>query len=196
VSRRFALVAAVAAALLVPGAASAATATVTVSGSTNAFASNSPTLALGGTVEWQAIATTRAHTATADKFSLFNFPLPAGSETSPSVQFDRAGGFGFHCAIHGSMRGTVNVQMSVTNSGPAVGQMVTITFAMSAAPSGFSEQIQKRKAGGTWKNFSVGNTGTSVNFTPPRAKTFQFRARLVQGGVFTSWSPILNVVAH
>lgn len=197
-SRRFALVAALAAALLVPGTVSATTSTVTVSGSIHAFTNNSPTIALGDSVQWQANATNTTHTTTADKFSMWNFTLPAGSETTSPVVFDRAGGFAFHCAIHPSMRGTVMVQLSPDDSTPVVGQMITITFALSPAPSGFSEQIQKRKAGGTWQNLSAANTGTTVSWTAPKAKTFQFRSRLVQGGAMSSWSPILSltVAAH
>jgi plastocyanin len=198
VSRRFALVAAFAAALLLPGTAWAASATVTVSGNTRAFSGGSPTIDLGGTVAWQTFATTVKHTTTADKFAMWSYELPIGNSTSPSVEFDRAGGFAYHCQIHPGMRGTVLVRMWAEDTTPVIGQMITIHFAMSAAPSGYSEQIQKRKVGGTWANFSVGNTGATVTWTPKKARTFQFQARLVNGSQTSNWSPVLQltVTAH
>jgi plastocyanin len=194
VTRRLALIAALVAVLLTPGAAAAATVGVTVTD--DHYSTSSLTISFGNNVVWQSNNTNHSHTATADSFGLFNFSLPAHQVNSQSYTFDRAGGFGFHCQIHHGMRGTVNVQMSVDNPTPAVGQVITITFASSGAPSGFSEQIQKRKAGGTWKTIGAANTGTTQTWTPLKAKTFQFRARLVNGGVFTSWSPILSVTAH
>ncbi len=196
-TRRFGLVAALAAALLVPGTASAATATVTVSGSTRAFSGASPTIGLGGTVAWQTFATSVGHTTTSDKFGAtaagWDIALPIGSNTYGPVTFDRAGGFAYHCKIHTGMRGTVLVQMWAEDTTPVVGQVIVIHFAMSAAPAGFSEQIQKRKVSGTWKDFSVGNTGGTVDWKPLRAKTYQFQARLVNGGQLSTWSPILTL---
>jgi plastocyanin len=187
-------VAALAAALLVPGTATAATATVTVTD--NHFSNASPTLALGGTVNWQRSTGTNPHTTTSDKFggtaAGWDMNIPAGTTPTADVTFDRAGGFAFHCKFH-AMRGTVMVQMSPSDSTPQINQTITITFALSAAPSGFSEQIQKRKLGGTWRNFSAANTGTTVTWKPAKAKTFQFRARLVNGGNMSNWSPILQL---
>ncbi|MDL2334928.1 MAG: hypothetical protein QFC55_02710, partial [Chloroflexota bacterium] len=145
-------------------------------------------------VAWQPSGTSNLHSTTADKFSMWTYDLPAGSSTpTPDVVFDRAGGFAYHCRIHGSMRGTVMIQLSPNDTTPVVGQTITITFALNAASPGFAEQIQKRKADGTWRNLSAADTGTSVAWMAPSAKTFQFRARLVQGGVMSSWSPTLQL---
>lgn len=201
-SRRFALVAAFAAALLVPGVATATTATVTLSGGTRAFQSGSPTIDLGGSVAWQTFATTVGHTTTSDRFggtaAGWDIALPTGTATYGPVTFDRAGGFAYHCQIHHGMRGTVLVRMWAEDTTPVVGQTIIIHFAMNAAPAGFSEQIQKHKVGGTWKDFSVGNTGATVGWKPAKARTFQFRARLVNGSQVSSWSPVLqlSVTAH
>ena len=194
-NRRFALIAALIAALVVPGTTSAATATVGVTD--NRFTDENPTLALGGTVAWQRTSGGNPHTTTSDKFggtaAGWDHPIPSGFVTAtPEVTFDRAGGFDYHCQFHG-MDGTVMVRLSPSDTTPNVGQQITITFALSPAPSGFSEQVQKRKAGGTWRNLSAANTGTSVTWTPPRARTFQFRARLVKGGVTSDWSPFLSL---
>jgi plastocyanin len=192
VNRRFALVAALATAFLVPGTASAANSIVSI-GSANSFISGSPTIGMGDSVQWNNDST-RTHTSTADMFSMWNFNLPAMTNPGPSRVFDRAGGFAYRCTIHGSMRGTVLVQMSASDSTPNVNQLITIHFALTNAPSGFTQQIQKRKAGGTWKLFAK-STGTSVTWTPPKAKTFQFRSRLkrLSDGAVTGWSPILQL---
>ena len=193
-NRRFALIAALVAVLLVPGTASASNFIVTISAGNTSFTPGSSTIGLGDSVQWSTDSTTKHHTTTADKFSLWNFDLPAGTSAGPSRVFDRAGGFAYHCEFHGNMHGTVMVQLSSSDSTPMIGQQITITFALSPAPSGFTEQIQKRKAGGTWRTFA-NSTGTSVNWTPQKAKTFQFRARLkrLSDGTFTGWSPILQL---
>jgi plastocyanin len=203
VSRRFALVGALGAALLMPGIAAASTTfTVTVSNGIHAFSNASPKLALGDSVQWQAITTNTAHTSTSDRFGGtafgWSFSLPQGSETTSAQVFNSAGGFAFHCMIHPGMRGTVLVQMQADDMTPVVGQTITITFALSAPPPGFSETIQKRKLGGTWANFSIGNYGTTVTWKPLKAKTYQFQAQLVQGSIKSLFSPILQltVTAH
>lgn len=193
-SRRFALIAALAAALLLPGTATATTATVNVRD--NSFVNGSPTILLGGTVAWQRESGGNPHTTTSDKSGLlpnWSMSIPGIGTPTATVEFDRAGGFAYHCEVHPGMRGTVLVQLSPNDSTPQVNQTVTITFALASAPSGYSEQIQKRKAGGTWRDFSVGNTGTTVNWKPTRARTFQFRARLVHGSEISNWSPTLSL---
>jgi plastocyanin len=194
VSRRIAVLAALAALLVMPLPAYAATSTVTLSDSMNSFQSGSPTINFGDGVQWQTNSTTNPHTSTADKFNLWDLNLPTGSNTYGPVSFPRAGGFAYHCEVHGGMRGTVRVRMMASDNTPMVGQTISILFAATNAPAGFIEQVQKRKVGGTWKTFAT-STGTSVNWTPAKAKTFQFRARLkrTSDGTSTLWSPILQL---
>jgi hypothetical protein len=92
------------------------------------------------------------------------------------------------------MRGTIGVRMMASDASPNVNQLITITFATSGAPSGHTQIIQKRKAGGTWRLFKK-STGTSVDWTPPKAKTFEFRSRLknTSTGAVTGWSPTLSL---
>jgi plastocyanin len=193
VNRRIAIMVALGALLVLPSPAAAATSTVNLSGSMNSFQSGSPTIDFGDAVEWQTNATTRDHTTTADKFNLWDILLEEGTDTYGPVSFARAGGFGYHCDFH-PMRGTVKVRMMASDNSPMVSQTITILFATSNAPAGFTEQIQKRKVGGTWKTFAT-STGTSVSWTPAKAKTFQFRARLrrTSDGMSTLWSPILQL---
>ncbi|MEA2678224.1 MAG: hypothetical protein QOJ81_2365 [Chloroflexota bacterium] len=189
--RRIAPTVALVALLLVPGSASAATPAVDINGNQRAFVPSTITISYGNGIAWNNNSSLH-HTATADVLNLWDVDLPHNS--SGGYTFERAGGFAYHCTIHGGMRGTVLVQMSSSDTTPVVGQMITITFAVNAAPSGFTEQIQKRKAGGTWKTYA-NSASTSVTWTPPAARTFQFRARLkrVSDGTFTGWSPILQM---
>jgi plastocyanin len=196
VNRRLALILALAGLLVMPGSAFAASATVSLSGSQNKFFDASPTIDFGDFVDWQTSATTRAHTATSTTLNdnPFDIDLPAGSATSTGVNFARAGAFGYRCDIHHSMTGTISVRMMSSDTTPNVSQLITITFATSGAPSGFTEVIQKRKAGGTWRLYQK-STGTSVNWTPGAAKTFEFRARLkrLSDGAVSGWSPTLSL---
>ena len=196
-SRRLAFVAAMAAVLLMPGASYAASATVTLNGSQNQFINGSPTVDFGEFVSWQRNATTNPHTATSTTINLnpFDIELPEGSGTSTGVNFGTAGSFGYQCDIHHSMRGTINVRMMASDTSPNVNDLITITFATAGAPSGYIQIIQKRKAGGTWRLY-MKSTGTSVNFTPPKVKTFEFRSKLknINTGAVTGWSPTLSII--
>ena len=193
-NRRLALIAALVAALMLPGSAFAVGATVTVSD--NQFSNNNPTILFGDVVDWSWSGTNNDHTATSTGLNLnpFNIALPEGSGSSTGVNFGRAGAFAYRCNFHGNMRGTVMVQMMASDTTPGVNQQITITFATAGAPSGYTQVIQKRKAGGTWRLF-MKSTGTSVNFTPPKVKTFEFRSRLknINTGAVTGWSPVLQV---
>ena len=194
-NRRFGFVTSLTAMLLMPGTVSAASATVSVKD--NQFLNSSPTIDFGDFVAWTCnLDTNNPHTATSNTLNdnPFDISLPPDCGTSTGVNFARAGSFGYHCEIHGSMRGTIAVRMMSSDTSPNVNQLITLTFATSGAPSGFTEIIQKRKAGGTWRLFKK-STGTSVTWTPPKAKTFEFRARLkrLSDGAVTGWSPVLSL---
>ena len=195
-NRRFALVAALVGVLLVPGTALADTATVTINTNVNQFQNASPTISFGDSVVWQRNNTSNPHTATSTTLNdnPFDIDLPPGTGTSTGVNFARAGSFGYRCDIHHGMTGTIKVQMMASDTTPNVNQLITITFATSGAPSGFTEVIQKRKAGGTWRLY-MKSTGTSVNWTPGKARTFEFRARLkrLSDGAVSGWSPTLSL---
>lgn len=185
--------------LIGPMPVAAATTGVAINGSVKAFVPATVTIGYGNGVAWTNNSSSVNHTATADLqasgFNLWDVDLAHNSSAGYTSQ--RAGSFAYHCEIHHSMRGTVNVTMSAQATA-TIGEDVTIGFATVGAPSGFTEEIQKRKAGGTWKLFQT-STGTAVHWTPQKAKTFQFRARFKQisSGKVTGWSPTLIVtVSH
>jgi plastocyanin len=193
VFRRIALIVALVALLITPTPVAAATTIVNINGAQNAFVPSTTTVMFNDSVQWKNNSATRDHTSSSDLFNLWSEPLPAGSQ-SDAILFPRAGTFAYHCDFHPTMRGSIKVTMSISDTAPMVGQQVTIDFASLAAPSGFTEQIQKRKAGGTWKLWQT-SAGTSVTWTPQKAKTFQFRARFrrISDGMSTPYSPVLQV---
>jgi plastocyanin len=184
-----------AALLAVPGPAAASSTVVSIGGP-NAFVPSAVTIGYSNSVMWDNNST-KDHTSTADKFGLWDVNVDA-DDLSDLVHFPRAGSFAYHCKIHSSMHGTVKVSMASTDNNPMVNETVTIVFAQAGypAPHGFVEQIQKRKAGGTWKTWLNATSEVSKQFTPPKAKTFEFRARYkrISDGAATGWSPVLQIV--
>jgi plastocyanin len=102
--RRHAAAAVIAAALLLPG---AATAAVPVSVQFAAFGPDRLDVLPGETVVWTNTSE-RTHTVTADDGSFASGDLPgAGTFTHA---FDQVGSFAYHCTIHPSMTGEVDVR--------------------------------------------------------------------------------------
>ena len=53
------------------------------------------------------------HTSTADLFGLWSEGMSAGTTSDP-VAFKQSGSFAYHCTVHASMHGKVNVRMKAT----------------------------------------------------------------------------------
>lgn len=71
------------------------------------YSPNPATVRVGQTVAWKN-ADSLAHTATADAGTFNTSTLAAGATSSP-ITMTTAGTFTYHCAIHGSMTGTLTV---------------------------------------------------------------------------------------
>ena len=71
------------------------------------YSPNPATVTVGQTVAWKN-ADSLAHTATADAGTFNTSTLAAGATSSP-IPMTTAGTFTYHCAIHGSMTGTLTV---------------------------------------------------------------------------------------
>ena len=84
--------------------------TITITGSSGALSySPSPaTVKAGQTVAWRN-GDGIAHTATADAAGGFNTGTLGPGATSAPIMMATAGTFSYHCAIHGSMTGTLIV---------------------------------------------------------------------------------------
>ena len=73
----------------------------------NSFSPNPSTVAAGQTVAWHN-SDVITHTATADNGSFDTGAIGPGATSAP-IRMPTAGTFGYHCAIHPTMTGTLNV---------------------------------------------------------------------------------------
>jgi plastocyanin len=176
------------------GSAFAATRDVSISGF--AFVPSAPTIALGDSVRWTNLDSTN-HTSTGNS--------PLNSWSSPTLahnatytkRFTAAGKYPYHCTIHPSMTGTINLKPKVSPSSGPQGTSFTITVATITAPSGFVYDIQKKNPGGSFTNWRTGTTAVSQTFSSSgqATGTYQFRARLrkTSNGATSGWSPARSI---
>ncbi len=89
----------------------AADVTITISGMNDAqsFSPNPGTIQVGKTVAWHNADST-THTATSNTAGGFDTGGIAPGGTSAPIRMNTAGSFGYHCSIHPTMVGTLNVQ--------------------------------------------------------------------------------------
>ena len=158
----------------------------------NTFDPATVKVALSDSVDWHNISGVN-HTTTANLFNWWDLTIAPGN--SNQVAFHHAGTWAYHCEIHAGMTGKVKVPMSAAPSSGPAGTMFTLTVATDAIPSGFVEDIQRRKGGGTFKVWRSGLTTETTEWTPSRAGSWQFRARLrkTSNGVHTGWGATLTV---
>jgi plastocyanin len=81
--------------------------TITGMNGANSFSPNPATVLVGQTVAWHNV-DTLTHTATQNG-GAFNTGNIAGGATSAPITMGTVGGFGYHCNIHPTMTGTLNV---------------------------------------------------------------------------------------
>ena len=193
---RLALVGALAMALMLSTAGVASAATVTVEMKSNFFDPATKTTALGNSVQWHN-GSFSDHTATANKFGLWNQFVNSGGNTSPPVTFSRAGAYGYHCAIHSGMTGTIKVRMRASPTSGTLSTSFTIRVANVNAATGFVYDIQRRKAGGTFSLWRTTSAQTRA-FTASSKGTWEFRGRYrrTSDGMATGYSPILTVTVN
>lgn len=106
-----------------------------------------------------------------------------------------AGTYGYFCAFHSSMRGTVRVRMGATPSSGSTSTTFTLTVAKASAPSGYEYVIRRRNPGGTFSTWRT-ITAATTTFRPSAGTgTYSFQTRLHRIGndSYSGWSPIRNV---
>jgi plastocyanin len=185
--------------LLTVNAASAANQTITITN--NKYSTSSVTVNFGNQVTWQTTGPTNHHTATGNLTAAqgwgsmaWSFEFPGGGATSHAQTFHQAGGWQFHCLIHGTMRGTVNVTFTSSSLTAPLGTTFTLTLGDQALPSGFVHDIQKRKVGGTFKAWKT--TGSSTQAWKPAKKgkwQFQARTRNTANSGASLYSPLITI---
>jgi plastocyanin len=131
------------------------------------------------------------HTATSNQGFFNAGRIAPGSAKSATMV--SAGGFAYHCQIHPSMRGVVNVPVTVRPRGPVMpGTRLTIRVA-SKVLSGRTYRVQRRLGTGAWTTIAMGVNGPTLAFTPQRRGRFGFRARVSRPSGTSGWSPVVNV---
>jgi len=136
----------------------------------------------GGTVTWTNSGPS-THTSTQNAGLWSSGSMPRGSVFS-TVLF-AAGRYPYHCAIHSSMTGAVNVPVTVTPSTGSVGTVFTVTVASKAAPSGFEYNVQMRPPGGVFSAWRT-ITSSTTTFTRSSNGVYSFRSRLHRVGSTTA----------
>ena len=96
------------------------------------FSPNPVKVPLGATLEWTNTDGT-AHTVTADDGSFGSGHLAKDARFSHT--FDQPGTFAYHCAIHSSMQGTVQVEAPPTTAAPTTTTTGAATTSTTAAPT-------------------------------------------------------------
>jgi plastocyanin len=182
-------------ALVTHGSAFAATVDISIVSSPfpGAYSPATASLVIGDTARWTNN-TSLTHSATG------NSPLSfwdSGTFTQGQVRsqvFAVAGGYPYHCSVHSSMTGRVNVRMTLSpTSGTANVTVFTLSWASAAIPNGFNVDVQFRRNGGAWINLVVNRTGTQtmLQAMAPAPGTYDLRARIqrTSNGAASAYSP-------
>ena len=146
-------------------------------------------ITMGTTVTWASSDVT--HTATSNN-GLFDTGAINGGAVSAGIVFNQAGGFAYHCAIHGAalMHATVKVKMRVSPTTGGVRRLFTLTLGSAAVPSGWQHDVQVSRNGGAFVSLPS-TTSTSATYRPGKRGTYRVRTRLHQTtGATTGWSPV------
>lgn len=102
-----------------------------------------------------------------------------------SQAFSTAAKYPYFCDIHGSMQGSVQVNMKANPKSGGVGTNFNIIWAKGTIPTGFNADIQiKRPGSPQFVDWMVNKTGTMVSaqFQPDSGTgIYQFRSRLQKG---------------
>jgi plastocyanin len=162
-----------------------------------AYVPNPAQALIGNTVDWTNN-TAVPHSATGDgPLNFFDTGVFNTGQTG-SDTFNPAGTFAYHCSVHPSMHGTLNVSMVVSpTSGTANVTVFTVRWADPSIPLGFNVDIQYRRNGGAWTNLLLNQTGTQVQVsrTAPAPGTYDLRARTqrTSNGAVSGYSPPVTV---
>ena len=158
-----------------------------------AFSPSSVKIAVGSGVQWHNGTLNTNHTTTSDVPTLWNLAVNHGMTTA-LVPFNSSGTYLYHCTIHANMHGKVLVKMAAAPTTGPLGTLFEIRWAINNASPGWVFDVQKRKHGGTFKNWQTGVTQAHASFNAPKKGTFEFRSRLRKvGGASTGYSPVLSV---
>jgi plastocyanin len=188
--RRAALLVAMLMAML-PGSASAATATVMIANGT--FTPATQTVTLGNAVRWQN-ATRKKHNATPlVNWSWGRVTVKAG-KTSALVYPTQAGSFRYVDTLHPKLKGTIAVPITVDQSVGTTETFFKLTLGTVQAPGVSAHELYVRLNGGEWVP-RVYTRDPTVSIFFPSAGTWDLRTRMVWalGSQTSDYSPITTL---
>jgi plastocyanin len=165
------------------------------------YTPNAPKLAIGDTAAWHN-SSSHSHTMTPNVPGVW--PASGGTISggkSMAMAMPRAGSFPYHCTIHTAqnMKGSIKVKMSSSPTSGTTSTNFTIRVANQNASPGFTQDVQRRKKGGTFSPWmSTASQLVIFNPAPSETGTWEFRSRYrdTSSGAKSGWSPILTIVVN
>jgi plastocyanin len=160
---------------------------------------------LGDSIKWTN-ADPFGHTSSSDGFNDGQGTVGVDLWHSGTIQsggtftfgFTVAGSFPYHCSIHSSMHGTVQVTMKAKPKSGVVGDTFKVFWATVDPGTDFKYNIQVSDPDG--KNFhtfmsDVAHNILSAKFKPTQAGTYKFKAQLVRisSGAASGFSPPVTI---
>ncbi len=156
------------------------------------FASPSPALAIGNALQWSFVGP-GAHSAT-DKTTGLGLWPDTGLVSPVNVRtatFPSAGAYTFTDTATGNTI-KLNVPMTASPSTGSTSTSFTLTWAASAPPAGYAEDVQVTYPGtSSWVTLYKATTATSATFTPTKGTgkyTFRARFRAITGSGASSYT--------
>ncbi len=136
---------------------------------------------LGNSVKWRNT-TGKRHDATPTvNWSWAAVSVAAGA-TSAAVSPSQAGSFPYFCSLHPTIKGTINVPMTVSPLAGTTATFFSLTLGTVTAPGVLVHQVEVRLNGGAWQ----------LRATPPRHRYRSSSQRQARGscalGCATSWA--------
>ena|SRR5687768_15029573 len=171
--------------------------TTTVNVVNYAYQPAKPKIALSDAILWR-------NTSDASHTVTFNVPAVAPGSVgtlSPaktaSLTFFHGGAYAYYCIFHSQQVGTIKVKMSSSPTSGTTSTNFTLRVATQSAPSGFVQDVQRRRGSGSWSLWQSVTTQLVVfNPAPSENGTWYFRTRYrkTSTGEKTGWSPALRVL--
>lgn len=178
--------------VLANGSASAAPATVTVTG--RAFTPATQTVSLGNAVQWKNVSG-KKHTATPlVNWSWGSVTFRAG-KTSAAVYPTQAGSWAYFCSLHPSRhKGTIDVPVGVDQTAGTTATFFTFTLGTVQAPGVSVHELWVRQNGGQWA-LRATTQAPSVSIFFPSAGTWDVRSRMYWqlGSATSGYSPVTTI---
>ena len=143
----------------------------------------------GGSISWHYGASGYTHHTSTQNgpLRLWNTGFITPGMTSASVSLFAAGSYAYHCNVHPSMHGIVQVPIVVSPTHGTRMTNFTIQLA-SARQAGFTYDVQRKVGTGAWTTWKAGVTSTIVRFRRgPGTLWFRSRLHRTSGGA-SGWS--------